>query len=62
MNRETYDDYIRRIYAKDVTAFDTYITPNVKIAHGTLELYGVRGMKDHYARIWQTFTEELHIE
>ena len=62
MNRETYDDYIRRFNAQDMTTFDAYIAPNLKITNGTLELHGLQGMKDHYARIWKTFTEELHIE
>jgi len=62
MNRETFDDYIRRFNARDMTAFETYLAPNVKITNGTLDLYGVQGMKDHYSRIWRTFTEELHIE
>ena len=62
MNRETYDDYIRRFNEQDMKAFETYIAPNCKITNETLEIHGIRGMKDHYARIWQTFTEELHIE
>ena len=27
--------------------------------NGTLEYTGVQGMKDHYARIWSSFREEL---
>jgi hypothetical protein len=62
MNRQTYDDYIRRFNAQDASAFDDYIAPDMRMTNGTLQFRGVQGMKEHYARIWQTFSEELHVE
>lgn len=62
MNRESYDDYIRRFNAQDKTAFDEYLAPKMRMTNGTLEFHGVQGMKDHYAKIWKTFTEALHVE
>jgi SnoaL-like domain len=62
MKKERYADYIRRFNAKDPSAFDDYLAPNVHVQNGTLEYWGIQGMKDHYAKIWTTFTEELHVE
>jgi SnoaL-like protein len=62
MKRETYDDYIRRFNARDVTAFDDYIAPDLHMQNGLLEFEGRQGMKDHYAKIWASFTEELTVE
>ena len=62
MDRKVFDDYISRFNAQDPTAFEDYIDPNAKVINGTLEINGMQGMKDHYARIWRSFTEELHVE
>ncbi len=62
MKREVFDDYINRFNARDATAFEDYIDPNATVINGTLEISGMQGMKDHYARIWKSFSEELHVE
>jgi ketosteroid isomerase-like protein len=62
MDRETFDDYIRRFNAQDATAFDDYIAPDMHMLNGGLELIGAEGMKEHYAKIWASFSEELHVE
>lgn len=62
MKRETYDDYIRRFNAQDMTAFEDYIAPSMRMVNGTLEFHGVQGMKDHYQLLWRTFSEELTVE
>jgi hypothetical protein len=62
MKREVFDDYINRFNARDATAFEDYIDPNATVINGTLKISGMQGMKDHYARIWRTFSEELHVE
>ncbi|HKS99789.1 MAG TPA: nuclear transport factor 2 family protein [Rugosimonospora sp.] len=62
MRRETFDDYIRRFNAQDTTAFDDYIAADLQMRNGTLTFEGRQGMKDHYARIWASFTERLTVE
>ena len=62
MKRERYDDYIQRFNAQDMTAFEDYLAPNMRMVNGTLEFHGVQGMKDHYAKIWKTFSEDLAVE
>jgi hypothetical protein len=62
MKREIFDDYIKRFNARDATAFEAYIDPNATIINGTLTINGMQGMKDHYAKIWKGFSEELHVE
>jgi hypothetical protein len=62
VKRETFDDYIRRFNARDVTAFDDYIAGDLHMQNGTLEFDGRQAMKDHYANIWESFTEELTVE
>lgn len=59
MERTRFDEYIRRFNERDDTAFDDYLDPDMHMQNGTLEFTGVQGMKDHYARIWPTFREEL---
>jgi hypothetical protein len=61
MERKVFDDYINRFNARDATAFEDYIDPNAKVINGTLEIKGMQGMKDHYAWIWRSFSEE-HVE
>jgi hypothetical protein len=56
MKKEVFDDYINRFNARDATAFEDYIDPNARV------ISGMQGMKDHYARIWKSFSEELHVE
>jgi SnoaL-like domain len=62
MKRDVFDDYINRFNKRDATAFEAYIHPDAKIINGTLEIHGMQGMKDHYAKIWKGFSEELHVE
>ena len=62
MKKEVFDDYINRFNARDATAFEDYIDPNARVINGTLEITGMQGMKDHYAKIWKSFSEELHVE
>jgi hypothetical protein len=61
MNRETFDDYIRRFNAQDTTGFETYIAPDMKMQNGGLHFEGVDGMKEHYAKIWSTMKETLTV-
>ena len=62
MDRATFDDYINRFNARDPSAFADYIDPNAKVLNGGLEIDGADGMKAHYAWIWRSFSEELHVE
>jgi hypothetical protein len=62
MDRKTFDDYINRFNAQDITAFQSYIDQNAIITNGTLVIKGRQGMIDHYTWIWRSFTEELHVE
>ena len=62
MKREVFDDYIRRFNDQDATTFEDYIDPDAIITNGTLEIVGKQGMKEHYANIWESFSEELHVE
>jgi hypothetical protein len=62
MERKVFDDYISRFNAQDPSAFEEYIDPDAKVINGTLEISGMQGMKEHYAKIWKSFTEELHVE
>ena len=62
MERKVFDDYINRFNAQDDTAFEDYIDPNARVINGTLEIKGMQGMKNHYAWIWRSFSEELHVE
>jgi len=45
-----------------MSAFDEFIHPELHMINGTLEYTGVQGMKDHYAKIWGKFSEDLTIE
>lgn len=62
MRKDRFDEYIRRFNERDTTAFDDFLTPDMHMKNGTLEYDGVQGMKDHYARIWATFTEILRVD
>ncbi|MCW1966767.1 MAG: nuclear transport factor 2 family protein [Anaerolineae bacterium] len=62
MNRQTFDDYIRRFNAQDTSAFDDYLAPNMHMLNGGLTFDGVQGMKNHYAKIWRSFSEALQVE
>ena len=59
MDNQRFNDYIARLNRRDDTAFDDYLAEDVHVKNGTLEYTGVQGMKDHYAKIWPTFTEAL---
>lgn len=62
MDRDRFDDYIRRFNAEDDTAFDDYLAPDLHMKNGTLEFDGVEGMKHHYRDlIWPHFTEVLTV-
>lgn len=62
MDRTTYDEYIDRFNKQDATAFDEFIAPHFHMQNGTLEFEGQGGMRQHYAMIWETFREDLHVE
>lgn len=62
MDRETFDDYVRRFNAEDASAFRLYLAPDVTVQNGGLHLRGVQEMIDHYARIWGRFRETLKVE
>jgi hypothetical protein len=63
MKKEVFDDYINRFNKRDATTFDDYIHPDASILlYGHLLIKGRQGMKDHYARIWSGYTEQLEIE
>jgi hypothetical protein len=59
MQTAAFDDYIARFNRRDVTAFEDYLADDMHMKNGTLEFDGAQGMKDHYAKIWSTFREEL---
>jgi hypothetical protein len=61
VDRATFDDYIRRFNEQDMTAFEDYLAPDMHMLNGSLEYTGVQGMKDHYAKIWGTFSERLDV-
>lgn len=62
MDRNTFDDYVRRFNAEDTAAFEMYLAPDVAVQNGSLHYQGVQGMIEHYAKIWGKFRETLHIE
>lgn len=62
MKKEVFDDYINRFNKRDATTFEDYVHPDARILNGHLLIKGMQGMKDHYARIWGGYTEELHVE
>lgn len=62
MDRAAFDDYVRRFNAEDVSAFEIYLAPDVIVQNGSLHFRGVRGMIEHYAKIWGKFKETLHVE
>ena len=62
MKKEVFDNYINRFDARDATAIEDYIDPNATIINRTSKINGMQGMKDHYAKIWKSFSEELHVE
>ncbi len=61
MDRGRFDEYIRRFNGQDLSAFDEFLTPDMHMINGTLEYTGVTAMKDHYTRIWATFSEALTV-
>jgi hypothetical protein len=61
MDRASFDEYIRRFNARDLTAFDDFLAPDMHMINGTLEFTGVPAMRDHYTRIWGTFSEALSV-
>lgn len=62
MDRASFEDYIQRFNAKDLTTFDDYFTPDVRMVNGTLELLGVPAVQQHYSLIWSQFREDLSVE
>lgn len=62
MQRERFDEYIRRFNAEDPTAFDEFLAPDMRMLNGALEFTGVAGMREHYERrIWPMFRETLDV-
>lgn len=62
MDRATFDDYIARFNARDVSGFEMYITDDMVMLNGALEFRGVEGMKHHYVElIWPFFEERLNV-
>ncbi|MPT49052.1 MAG: nuclear transport factor 2 family protein [Sphingobium sp.] len=61
MKREEYDDYVNRFNKRDLTVFDEYLSPDVKVWNGEFFYTGIDGMKNHYAVIWKSFIETLNI-
>lgn len=62
MLKARFDDYIARFNARDVTAFEDYLTPDMTMLNGALTFTGVDGMKQHYVeRIWPWFAEKLNV-
>lgn len=62
MQRSRFDEYIRRFNNRDTTAFEEFLAPDMVCLNGGLEIHGVDGMKEHYAKIWETFVEQLDVE
>lgn len=62
MNRERFDNYIRRFNQEDATTFDDFLAPDVTVQNGRLHYSGVQGMKDHYAKIWGSMKETLSVQ
>ena len=62
MDRQRFDDYIRRFNQEDPGAFEDYMAPDVRMLNGTLEINGVAEVKQHYAKIWRAMREELYVE
>lgn len=63
MDRAKYDEYIRRFNAEDPTAFDDYLSKDMKMLNGALEFTGISGMRDHYEnKIWPYFVETLNVK
>ena len=62
MDKDRFDSYIARFNARDETAFDDFIHPELRMQNGGLVFHGVEGMKHHYAWIWRTFDEVLDVQ
>lgn len=62
MDRNTFDDYVRRFNAEDTAAFEIYLAPDVTVQNGSLHFQGVAAMIAHYAKIWGKFRETLRVE
>lgn len=62
MDRTTFEDYIARFNARDVTAFEQYLTDDMEMLNGALRYTGIEGMKNHYVtKIWPHFIEKLNL-
>ena len=62
MNRATFEDYIARFNARDVSAFEMYLTEDMQMLNGALRFQGIDGMKHHYVDlIWPHFNEKLNL-
>lgn len=62
MDRERFDEYVRRFNAEDASAFDVFLAPDVTVQNGGLHYQGRQGMKDHYAKIWGRLKETLVVQ
>ncbi|EEA04607.1 hypothetical protein BH160DRAFT_0139 [Burkholderia sp. H160] len=62
MERSRFDEYIRRFNARDSSAFDEFIAPDMKMVNGALTFTGSAGMREHYEdKIWPFFEEKLNV-
>jgi hypothetical protein len=62
MELTRFKEYIQRFNDRDPTAFDDFITPDMKMLNGALTFIGVAGMRDHYEnKIWPFFNETLNV-
>lgn len=58
--KSKFDEYIRRFNARDLTAFEDFLHPQMHMQNGTHEFEGIEGMKHHYRDlIWPDFSEAL---
>jgi hypothetical protein len=62
MNRKQFDRYIKLFNEQDPGAFDEFIAPGMTMLNGGLHIDGRRGMREHYAKIWRSLRETLHVE
>ena len=61
MDKERFDSYIARFNARDETAFDDFIHPELRMQNGGLVFHGVEGMK-HQDGLLVRSLQELHAE
>jgi hypothetical protein len=62
VNRQRFDEYIRRFNAEDASVFDEFLAPDMALQNGGLRYRGIGAMKAHYASIWGRFRETLSVQ